>query len=482
MKQFFTLAALLSLSAIVSAQTLTLEQGTVLTRRVVSDNVGYPAALALDPTGALWLTDRVTGRVLRIDPTTGAASTVLEIPLTSRPDVPGVTGGVFGLAIHPRFAEGEKYVFVSTTMADDRLVVERYWYSGDKLSNPHQVFEAVGVPHTLGLALEVLHDGTLLISVASFDTFDPIRLDNVNGKIIRVDMDGNAVASNPFYDASKPTAPISYVYSYGHRNPLGIVQVPQDHPTLAGAVYSTECGPFSFDEINRIDRGNNYGWLHTAGYCSGDMQGYTCPLATLNQAPAGLAYYGSTAIPEWKNSVLVGTLRGNGMVVAHIDDHGRITNVDPERPTDDVLDVSNGGMVDLGINGNRPRVIDVAVSADGRVYAALYEGGNVRRGEVIALENPVVHSPLSVTADTETGSEIHVSPLPVGDVLTVSLREPYTQRWTASIVDLNGRVLTTATYSAATTRVTLPTASLAPGAYLLVVRQPSGVRTAPFIR
>lgn len=464
-------------------RSITLSKGTVVTFRTVAEDIGYPASLTQEHNGMLWLTDRATGRVLRVDPGTGAATTVLEVKLTSDPTDPTVRGGVYGLALHPAFANGMPYVFVSTTTADDRLIIEKYRFSGDRLVNPVVIYVTNGVPHSLGLTMEALADNTLLVSVASFDTQDPIRLDNVNGKIIRMTFEGEAVTSNPMFDANNPHSARSYIYSMGHRNPLGLVQLPVTHATLPGAVFSSECGPRSFDEINRIESGRNYGWLNVAGYCTTATQGLACPLATMNQAPSGMAYYPSSAIPEWTNSLLLGTLRGEGMVVAELNPAGTISNINTENPVDDVMELSSDQLVDLSLQGELEKVIDVTVASDGRIYVALFESSDAKLGRIIALENLAVHGPLSVDGEElATSSGFHFGPNPVHDVLNVSLDRPFATSWSATIVDLNGATVSSAQFTSASTQISLLTADLAPGAYMLVVKDASQIMTTTFIR
>lgn len=472
------------LSVSASAQkSVTLSKGTVVTFRTVAEDIGYPASITQEPNGMLWLTDRTSGRVLRVDPGTGAATTVLEVKLTSDPVDPTIRGGVYGLALHPAFANGMPYVFVSTTTADDRLIIERYRFSGERLVNPVVIYVTNGVPHSLGLTMEALSDNTLLVSVASFDTQDPIRLDNVNGKIIRMTFDGDAVASNPMYQSNDPRSARSYIYSMGHRNPLGLVQLPVTHATLPGAVFSSECGPLSFDEINRIESGRNYGWLNTAGYCTTSVQNLACPLATMNQAPSGMAYYSSSAIPEWTNSLLLGTLRGRGMVVAELSENGTIANIDAERPADDVMQLASDQLIDLSLNGESEKVIDVTVSSDGRVYVALFESSDAWKGRIVALENLAVHGPLSVEGDELTfSSGFRFGPNPVSDVMNVSLDRPFTTSWTATIVDLNGATVSSAQFTSGTTQISMSTSDLASGAYMLVLKDATQTLTTTFIR
>ena len=68
----------------------------------------------------------------------------------------------------------------------------------------------------------------------------------LGGKVLRLDLDGSVPADNPF--------PESPVYSRGHRNPQGLAWEPD------GDLFTSEHGPWRFDEINRVRAGGNYGW------------------------------------------------------------------------------------------------------------------------------------------------------------------------------------------------------------------------------
>ncbi|MCX6139519.1 MAG: PQQ-dependent sugar dehydrogenase [Candidatus Kapabacteria bacterium] len=483
-RSILLLCALLTLTVVSTAQrSITLPGKTVVNIRLVAENLEHPAVLTQQADGMLWVTERTSGKVLRINPGTGASTSVLEKQLSVSPQDPSIKGGLFGISLHPSFDNGMPYVFISSTTADNSLIVEKYRFIDGRLMEPQVLFTAKNVPHDLGLTLEALADNTLLVCVASFDNMDPITLSNVNGKIIRMTFDGDAVPTNPMYDAADPRSARSYIYTWGHRNPLGLTQVPMINASMPGAVFSSECGPYSFDELNRIQPGGNYGWLVDHGYTTTPSAGLTCPLATLNQGPSGIAYYSSSAIPEWTNSLLVGTLRGNGMVIAELTANGAVSNIDPSRPSDDVMVLSNGRLIDLTLGDGETRISDVSVSADGRVFVALSDFGDVKNGRILAIENPAVHGPLAVDDGNLTASTgFRYGPNPVADVLTVSLDTPFTSAWSASIVDLNGRTATTASYSSATTQVTLSTSNLSAGAYMLVVKDAATTRTVTFIR
>ena len=75
------------------------------------------------------------------------------------------------------------------------------------------------------------------------------------GKILRIDLDGGIPSDNPAINGVR-----SHIYSYGHRNQLGLAFAP------GGLLYESEHGPSSDDEVNLILPGRNYGWPHVAGH------------------------------------------------------------------------------------------------------------------------------------------------------------------------------------------------------------------------
>jgi len=104
------------------------------------------------------------------------------------------------------------------------------------------------------------------------------NLDSLGGKILRMQLDGSIPDDNPF--------PGSYVYSYGHRNPQGLVWAPD------GTMYASEHGNRANDEINIIEPGLNYGWPVIQG--TERRKGMLTPLFTSGSgttwAPSGMAY------------------------------------------------------------------------------------------------------------------------------------------------------------------------------------------------
>jgi len=134
-----------------------------------------------------------------------------------------------------------------------------------------------------------------------------------NGKIYRVYPDGRIPEDNPFAADKKA---IPGIWSYGHRNPQGLVIDPRDH-----ALYATEHGPRGGDEFNIIRKGANYGWPVISfgmNYNGSPLTGITekdgmeQPLVqwTPSIAACGLACYTGDKFPNWKYDFFAGGLRG----------------------------------------------------------------------------------------------------------------------------------------------------------------------------
>jgi glucose/arabinose dehydrogenase len=170
------------------------------------------------------------------------------------------------------------------------------------------------------------------------------------GKVLRLTLMGQPAPGNPFGSA---------VYSFGHRNPQGLVF----HPTT-GALYSTEHGPNDNDEVNLILAGRNYGWPAVHGACDDDVgnerafcQANTVvePLATWTPtiAPAGADFYLATLIPQWKGSLLFASLNGAALHRLTLSPDGKSVTAK-----------------ETLFEGQFGRLRDVVVAPDGSVYLA----------------------------------------------------------------------------------------------------------------
>lgn len=137
-------------------------------------------------------------------------------------------------------------------------------------------------------------------------------LDTHFGKVVRVDINGKPISSNPFYKSKNAKKDI---WSYGHRNVQGAVWHPQYNE-----LWTHEHGAKGGDEINITRAGKNYGWpviTHGVDYSGAKIgigthkKGMEQPLHFWNPsiAPCGMIVYSGKMFPEWKGDVLVGSLK-----------------------------------------------------------------------------------------------------------------------------------------------------------------------------
>ncbi|MDO7854463.1 PQQ-dependent sugar dehydrogenase [Hymenobacter convexus] len=278
---------------------------TTVTVSALATNLNTVWELVWGPDNFIWMTERY-GRISRVDPATGQVQALLTLPDVT----PTGESGLLGLALHPQFATSPYvYVVYNYTGAGslkEKLVRYTYSAAAGTLTAPLVLLGGIDATTShSGSRLLVLADGTLLMTTG--DAQQQPQAQNtasLNGKILRLNLDGSIPASNPI--ANSP------VYTFGHRNPQGLVQLPD------GRLYSSEHGPNNDDEINKIEAGRNYGWPNVEGYCNLPAEATFCaannvrePLTTWTPtiAPAGLAYYNHPAIPAWQGSLLLAVLK-----------------------------------------------------------------------------------------------------------------------------------------------------------------------------
>jgi glucose/arabinose dehydrogenase len=263
------------------------------TLSVIATGLNVPWALAFLPGGDALVTERETGRILRVPAAGGKPIEVIRIP-----DVATDTaeGGLLGVAVPASYpSDGLVYAYY-TTRTDNRIVRFRLGDS-NKGSSTQAILTGLrkGTIHNGG-RIAFGPDGKLYAGVG--ETGDRgLAQDRSarNGKILRMNPDGSVPADNPFAG--------SLVWSYGHRNVQGLAW------DSAGRLWATEFGQDRFDEINLIQPGRNYGWPNVEG--TGDTQNgrYANPLVTWTTAeasPSGAAIVG--------NTLYVGALRGQALL------------------------------------------------------------------------------------------------------------------------------------------------------------------------
>lgn len=225
-------------------------------------------------------------------------------------------GGLLDVLADPDPADS--WVYLTYTVAVDegyttRLARLRLWE--DELVDFEELFTASpGYDTRRHFGSRLVLDGEyLFMSVGDrAQRHGAQDLSTHNGKILRFYRDGSVPGDNPFVavDGAQPE-----IWSYGHRNPQGLAQHPLD-----GSLWNSEHGPQGGDEINRIQRGGNYGWpVITYGeeYGGGAIgegthkEGMLQPEKYYSPSigTAGIAFYNGDTYPQWGDSLLVAGLR-----------------------------------------------------------------------------------------------------------------------------------------------------------------------------
>ena len=271
--------------------------GSGASGRVLATGLAAPWELTWGPDGWLWVTEKVGKRVDRINPVDGTRTVALTIDEVA---ASGAQDGLLGLAFAGDAAfVAYTYNAVPPPAEDLRGKIVRYHRDpGGTLSAPADIL--TGLPasrdHDAGRLL-IGPDQKLYYSIGDLgnNQFDrdcqPIRSQDLPtaqqvvdrdwatyaGKVLRIDLDGSVPPDNPVLRGVR-----SHVFTYGHRNPQGLVVGP------GGRLFSDEHGPKSDDEINLLRPGGNYGWPFVAGFR--DAQAYQ--YADWSAAPdcAGLEY------------------------------------------------------------------------------------------------------------------------------------------------------------------------------------------------
>ncbi len=261
-------------------------EAAVRVRATLAHGLSYPWGIDFLPDGSALVTERNSGRVLRVG-ARGGHSVVGRVPGAFND---GGEGGLLGLVLSPSFTSDRLVYVYLTTRTDNRVLSVRY--DGGGLGSPAVVLAGIPRHHTHnGGGLWTSGSRRPSLFVTTGDTRRPALAQDrrsLAGKILRLKPDGTAQDGNPFG---------SRVYTYGHRNPEGITIDPD------GRIWSSELGENTWDEVNRIRPGRNYGWPRSEG---GDGPGgYTDPLARWHTdvcSPSGIAVARGRA---W-----VGALRG----------------------------------------------------------------------------------------------------------------------------------------------------------------------------
>ncbi|MFI2434896.1 PQQ-dependent sugar dehydrogenase [Streptomyces sp. NPDC018693] len=283
-------------------------EGSAKVVRTVAEGLNTPWGLAPIPGGDLLVSSRDEATITRVDTESGKKTELGEVPGVE----PAGEGGLMGIALSPDYASDHMVYAYFTSASDNRVV--RMIYDEKKPAG-----KQLGAPDTIlrGIPKGMIHNGGRI-------AFGPDRMlyvgtgergdeglsqdkESLGGKILRLTPDGEPAPGNPFPD--------SPVYSFGHRNVQGLAWDTKQR------LFASEFGQNTWDELNTIKPGENYGWPKVEG--RSDDPAFHNPITQWrpeDASPSGIAYA--------EGSIWMAGLRGNRLWRVPL--KGTETSADPE--------------------------------------------------------------------------------------------------------------------------------------------------------
>ncbi|MFC0599332.1 PQQ-dependent sugar dehydrogenase [Streptomyces palmae] len=257
-------------------------KGSAKVVSTLATGLDTPWGLAPLPDGDLLVSSRDTGKIFRIAREGGKKTELGSVAGVA----PEGEGGLLGIAVSPQFGSDHLVYAYFTTASDNR--VARMLYDPKKPAG-----EQLGAPDTVlrGIPKGTLHNGgriafgpDRMLYAGTGDTGDRALAQDtksLGGKILRMTPDGQPVHGNPEAD--------SVVYSSGHRNVQGLAWDRDKR------LWASEFGQDTWDELNLITPGGNYGWpeVEGKGGAKATREGFVDPVEQWKPdqaSPSGIAY------------------------------------------------------------------------------------------------------------------------------------------------------------------------------------------------
>jgi len=353
----------------------------------VATGLSFPSNMAFAPDGTLFFAEKDTGdiRVIRDGALVGDPVAHIDVLSSSEQ-------GLLGLALDPEF-DAQPWIYVYYSDPVSRLNRLARIRADDAEAGLEPLLDALTTEHGYhnGGDLAFGLDGALYVAVGdvheSERAQDPTDL---GGKVLRLNPDGSTPSDNPL-GAHNPA------YSMGHRNSFGLCVDPS-----TGALWETENGQGSDDEVNRIEPGGNYGWPDQLG--PGGEPRFIDPVLDFPEVivPTGCAV--------WQGDLYFGAY-GTGLLY-------RLSLPSAADPEADVVG-------DLGAG-----VTDLQVGPDGDLYVATSDAiwtlAGTGSAEPTTSPSP---SPTAPAADTSGGGWKTVIAIVAGIAVAVGLTARFVAGW-----------------------------------------------------
>ncbi|RBY77986.1 sugar dehydrogenase [Blastococcus sp. TF02-09] len=371
---------------------------------------------AFAPDGSYFTTGK-NGRVAWVSADGATVRTLATLPVVTNQDL-----GLSGIAVAHDYNTSKVIYLARTLMVNNQWTMRLSAFTVVSATTPTSLSgERVVWDLPIGSDVHTITgiiaapDGTLWVTMgdaADFRFVDAAALRSLDvntgyGKLLHVLPDGRGVAGNPFYDAAAPSSWRSRVYASGFRSPFRLSLDPATGAPVVGDV-----GWNTWEEINLVRPGANYGWpcwegnTQTPGYrdlpgCAGKTN--TAPLYTYVHGPmgtsvtGGVVYTGASYPEQYRGAYFFGDYASQRVYTLRYDAQGRLVRA----PEANGFGVENGLPVKFGTAGNGDIVYaDIGGSRLKRlVYAA---GNRPPTAEAVITSDPVSDRTFTFDASRST--------------------------------------------------------------------------------
>ena len=270
-------------------------------------------------------------------------------------------GGLLDVLFHKHNGKEYLYFSFSEKTKEKKVVTSlaRGEWDGTQVKNLKTIFRSNAHSDTtrhFGSRIVIMEDQLFLTVGDRGERDEAQKVTSHNGTVLRMKIDGSPYPGNPF--KKNP-----YVFSYGHRNPQGM-------DIKDGKLFTAEMGPRGGDELNIIEKGNNYGWpeiTYGKEYWGPSIgkekkEGMEQPLInwTPSISPSGMAFYTGDKIKKWKGDLFIGCLSGEQVRRIDFED-GKVKSQRPlfEDKDERFRDVLNGADGSLYLSTDSGKIFRV---------------------------------------------------------------------------------------------------------------------------
>ena len=352
----------------------------------VASGLTFPTSMSVTETGDILVAQKL-GKVRLV-----RDGEVVEDPLAEFRVYPQNEGGLVGIEAMPDYAEsGEFLAFYTPKSNLQKIYLSKLKLEGETAivtDEKFLTFPSRNTDRHFGGGLDFGPDGDLYVGLGELRQANRSQnTDNLSGSVLRYNADGTIPEENPLGSDSA-------IFAFGFRNGFGV------HIDSEGTVWQSENGGDVADELNRVEKGKNYGWPEIQGYCDHfpewepcrQQESYVAPAYEFRNVigPTGLLRYESDRIPQLNGDMLITGWHSQWVHRFDVKDDKRLEPMPP---------LFKLGERDKGKARDSSSLVDVAQGSDGSIL--LLESGR-QVGRILKI-SPIEQETTSQGLEPVTG-------------------------------------------------------------------------------